>query len=135
MTLMILANSRLPSAGSTPSKDIDARQGLKALDRTPGWENKTSAWIALIHGRKTVPLFCFSITLDEDAPLERPSSCDNNEDAIQEGCDVLMGLVSLLRPEIARCGVYEGGDMTAPPVGSWAYKAPSPLPNWCAHHD
>lgn len=79
--------------------------------------------------------FCFSITLDDDDPLDRPSSSNNNEDVIQEGCDVLMGLVYLLRPSMARCVVHEGGDSTTPPVGAWTYQAPDPTPHWRATHD
>lgn len=80
-------------------------------------------------------LFCFSITLDEDDPLERPSSGNNNEDAVQEGCDVLMGLVYVFRPSMARCVVHRGDDTTAPPVGTWTYRAPGPAPHWSTSHD
>ena len=82
-----------------------------------------------------MPIFCFSITLDEDDPLERPSSCESHEDAIQEGCNVLMGLVYMLRPATASCVVHEGTDASAAPVGTWSYKAPGPAPHWSGRHD
>lgn len=82
-----------------------------------------------------MPLFYFSISLDEDDPLERSSRSDNDEEAIQEGCDVFMGLVYLLKPAIARCVVYRGGDDTGPPVGTWTYKVPNSVPDWSARHD
>lgn len=77
-----------------------------------------------------MPHFYFSIGLDEDECLERASSSDHEEQAIQEGCDVFMGLVCLLRPAIARCTVFRGGGDNGRQVGTWTYQAPSPVPHW-----
>jgi hypothetical protein len=82
-----------------------------------------------------VALFHFSIGLDQDECLERASSSDNDEQAVQEGCDVLMGLVFLLRPAIARSVEYRGGGDTGAPVGTWTYREPSPVPHWTACHN
>jgi hypothetical protein len=82
-----------------------------------------------------VLLYSFSVTLDDDDCLERCSSSESEEAAIQEGCDILMGLVYLLRPAIARCVVYRGDGDTRPLVGTWSYGLPSPVPVWSACDD
>ena len=80
-------------------------------------------------------IFRFSITFDGDDCPEHSSRCERTEDAIQEGCDLLMGPVYLLRPATARCVVRLGGDSAGPAVGAWSYKAASPVPEWEAADD
>jgi hypothetical protein len=80
-------------------------------------------------------LFRFSIAFDGDDLSERYCRCETTEDAIQEGCNLLMGPVYLLRPAIARCVVRLGGDSAGPAVGVWTYRAVSPVPEWEAADD
>jgi hypothetical protein len=46
-----------------------------------------------------------------------------------------MGLVYLLRPEIASCVVQKLDDASAGPIGTWSYRAPGPSPHWSDSHD
>lgn len=66
--------------------------------------------------------------------MERAPSSDNDEEAIQEGCEVFMRLVyySGLRSPAASCIEVAA---TGPPVEIWTCRAPSPVPDWNACHD
>jgi len=85
--------------------------------------------------RWAMALFRFSITIDGDDRPERSSLCETTEDAIQEGCSLLMGPVYLLWPETARCVVRLDGDSAGPAIGVWSYRAGSNVPEWEAADD
>ena len=72
----------------------------------------------------------FLISLDDDDLAPRAAASSTVEAAIEEACDAMMALVDSLRPALARCVVFAGGEVNGERLGEWIYRPLSLVPDW-----